>query len=1205
MYLKNLTIHGFKSFANRTTLEFPSNLLGIVGPNGSGKSNICDSIRWVLGEQSSKALRGQKMDDVIFGGTSTAPPAKFSEVRLTFDNKSRFFKVDSDEFILTRKIYRTGDSEYIINGEQCRLKDIKEKIMDTGLGRDAYSIIGQGMVDNIISSPRGNERRAIIEEAAGIVKYKADKNESLRKIADTQVNIDRLSDLILELEKQLGPLSLAAQVAQRYLAIEEQLRNKKMKKLVYEFDAQCRELSLKKATVGEYHKKREEHTQKVIVFTAEVEAMQAKVVTLNDKNAQIKKDNYDIIVEQESLQNIEKDLLTKITEINANRESYVRTVDEVGEKIEALENENKSIETDISSTEEYLKSLDIEIKQHQEDISSISARLKSSEKTLNVSEDTTYESINELAGAKNSLNQYEGELKFTEQQIKKLEFEMIRLEDRIKEYALKNTKGSSEQQTNRQKHTELKKRFSEINEKLQGLFAEEKQLLKTIQDNTGELITARAQLKAQEDVRKNFDGFARGVKCLMDAKTQRPDQFKGICGLVTELVSVIPEYETAIEVALGGNMQSVVMEKARDTEPCIDFLKKTNGGRVTFLPLDTVRPGNPGIIPSGLKGFIGIATDLVKFDKKYQSIFEYLLNPVLVVDTLKNATEFATKNRFSGRIVTLGGELIASSGAITGGSLAKSSGGGHFSNSGNTEMLKSRAVYLDDKINQDNIKLDAVRKKIDALKSENETVKTEMTRLAAILETSEESGVDYAQMLKNSESEMSAMVEELEGHKKNKVRLEAEIEKYKKIVTALEEKSRAFHENVKKNKSSQQEERETYAKLSAILTDKKVEQASTTTKLNNFRKKIIDNKNEIEKLDKRTRVDQGTLTKFEEAYRENSVKLSDVVAKLEVIKSKTSTIEAQKEEITKELDTLATQIRIKENLIASRNKQSMEMLTKIHEFEIQQTEIEINIKNINNTLETEYKIRESDFPAYRDETFKYETAADEIAELQQNRDRLGIVNISAIEDYKTLQQRVNELKTQRDDLVSARDAIYKIVEKTDAECTKLFMETFNKINEFIGEIFQLLFNGGSARLVLEDESKPLECNIDIKAQPPGKKLQSITLMSGGEKSLTALSLLFSILRIKPSPFCILDEVEAALDEFNVLRFVKMLDNFKDKTQFLIITHNKQTMQHLDLLYGVTMEEKGISKIISVRLEQAYDIIDMNVAKASAAAKSMA
>ncbi|HOT77047.1 MAG TPA: hypothetical protein PK467_14755, partial [Candidatus Wallbacteria bacterium] len=568
MYLKNLTIHGFKSFANRTTLEFPSNLLGIVGPNGSGKSNICDSIRWVLGEQSSKALRGQKMDDVIFGGTSTAPPAKFSEVRLTFDNKSRFFKVDSDEFVLTRKIYRTGDSEYIINGEQCRLKDIKEKIMDTGLGRDAYSIIGQGMVDNIISSPRGNERRAIIEEAAGIVKYKADKNESLRKIADTQVNIDRLSDLILELEKQLGPLSLAAQIAQRYLAIEEQLRNKKMKKLVYEFDAQCRELSLKKATVGEYHKKREEHTQKVIVFTAEVEAMQAKVVTLNDKNAQIKKDNYDIIVEQESLQNIEKDLLTKITEINANRESYVRTVDEVGEKIEALETENKSIETDISSTEEYLKSLDIEIKQLHEDISSISARLKSSEKTLNVSEDTTYESINELSNAKNSLNQYEGELKFTEQQIKKLEFETIRLEDRIKEFTLKNSRGSSEQQTNRQKHTELKKRFGEINEKLQGLFGEEKQLLKTIQDNTAELITARAQLKAQEDVRKNFDGFARGVKCLMDAKTQRPDQFKGICGLVTELVSVIPEYETAIEVALGGNMQSVVMEKARDTEPC-------------------------------------------------------------------------------------------------------------------------------------------------------------------------------------------------------------------------------------------------------------------------------------------------------------------------------------------------------------------------------------------------------------------------------------------------------------------------------------------------------------------------------------------------------------------------------------------------------------------------------------------------------------
>ncbi len=1195
MYLKNLTIHGFKSFANRTTLEFPSNLLGIVGPNGSGKSNICDSIRWVLGEQSSKALRGQKMDDIIFGGTSTISPAKFCEVRLTFDNKSRFFKMDSDDFVLARKIYRSGESEYIINGDQCRLKDIKEKIMDTGLGRDAYSIIGQGMVDNIISS-RGNERRAIIEEAAGIVKYKADKNESLRKIADTQVNIDRLSDLIIELEKQLGPLSLQAQIARRYMALMEQLKDKKIKKLIYEFDAQHRELSLRKAMTGEYHKKREEHTQKIIVFTAEVESFQARVVTLNDKYSQIKKDNFDIITELEGLQNIEKELLSKLSQINANRESYVRTLDEVGDKIESIQGENKEIETEIISSEKYLTDLDIEIKKLQEDISSLSVRIKSSEKQVTATQDTTIENINELSGAKSSLNLHESELKFNVQQIKKLNFEIDRLQERINELSLKSAKGADDQDANRRKHSELKKKLSEASVKIQNLYNGEKQLLKTIQDNTGELLTTRAQLKAQEDVRRNYDGFKYGVKFIMNEKQRNPENYKGICGLVSDLVSVAPEYETALEVALGANMQSIIVEKARDTEACIDLLKRNKAGRVTFLPLDTVRTGAPAVIPSNLKGFIGIAAELVKYDKKYQSVFEYLLNPVLLVDTLQHANEFIARNRFSGRIVTLDGELINASGAITGGSLDRQSGSSHFSNSGNLDALKSRSVYLDDKINQDNIKLDSVRRQLDTLKAENEGFKTEVTRLEALLETSEESGGDYSHRLENSKEEMSAMRAELDSYNKKTAELEEKISDDKKVIAVLEEKSKAYHQNLQKNKSSQSEERDMLDKFSRLLTERKVEHATVNQNLNNFRKKIIDNQKEIDALNSRSRNDKGTLGKYEEQFHDNNAKLSDVQKKLDDIKSKTTIIKEQEEEITKELEALATQIRIKENLIASRNKQSGDMLAKIHEIEIQQAEIEANIKNTNNIVESEYKLRAEEFGEYRDEAFKYETAASEISELQLNIDRLGIVNRSAIDDYNSLQERVNELKSQRDDLVSARDGIYKIVEKSDAECTKLFNETFNKINEYIGEIFQLLFNGGSARLVLEDPARPLDCNIDIKAQPPGKKLQSITLMSGGEKSLTALSLLFAILRVKPSPFCILDEVEAALDEFNVLRFIKMLNNFKDKTQFLIITHNKQTMQHLDLLYGVTMEEKGISKIISVRLEQAYDIIDMDAAK---------
>lgn len=1199
MYLKNLAIHGFKSFANRTSLEFPSSLIGIVGPNGSGKSNICDSIRWVLGEQSSKALRGQKMDDVIFGGTSTVPQAKFAEVRLTFDNKSRFFKIDSDDFVLTRKINRNGDADYIINGEQCRLKDIKEQIMDTGLGRDAYSIIGQGMVDSIIG-PRGAERRAIIEEAAGIVKYKADKNESLRKIALAQIDIDRLSDLIVELDKQLGPLSMQAQIAQRYMVLDEQLKNIKLKKMVYEFDKQYRELASKKATAGEYQKKREEHNQKITLFNAEIEAMQAKVVTLNDRKAKIKKDNADVMNELDALQNIEKDLLQKDAQINTNRESYVRSADEFNEKKEALENEIKEIEKDIISSEKYLAGLDLEMKKIQEDMSSISARLKSTETQLNSSQDTTYDAINELAAAKTSLNSHEGELKYTAQQINKAKFDIDRLEERIGELSAKSTKGTSDQHNNKQKHADSKKRLAEIAEKLKNLYNEEKQLLKTIQDNTAELIGVKAKMAAQEEVRRNYDGFKIGVKYIMGMKKQKPEQFKGVCGLVSELAGVAPEYETALEVALGGNVQAIIVEKAKDTEPCIDMLKRNKAGRVTFLPLDTVRPGPPAVIPSNLKGFIGIATDLIECDPKYKSIFEYLLNPVMVVDTIQHVNEFTARNRFSGRIVTLEGEHVSSSGAITGGSLDKSSGTGHFSNTGELDKLKSRSVYLDDKIGQDNIKLDAARKKIDALKDESDALKTDITRLEAILETSGESGEDYSARLKNSVEEMRVLREDLASNSKKAAELEVKIADDKKIIAALEEKSKAFHENVQKSKSSHSHERETHQQLTALLMDQKVNHARATTDLGNYRKKIIENKKEIEDIDKRTSLSRETLLKYEQQYRENHALLVDTQEKLAVIKSKTSAIQAQDEEIMTELTSLETQIRIKTGLVTGRTRQAAEMLEKIHEVEIQQTEIETNIKNAVNILETEYKLREDEFHKYRDQEFKYETSADEINDLQQSIDRLGIVNQSAIKDYQELLERVNKLKSERDDLVSGRDDIHKIVLKTDAECTKMFLETFNMINQYIGEIFQLLFNGGSAKLVLEDEAKPLECNIDIKAQPPGKKLQSITLMSGGEKALTGLSLLFAILRVKPSPFCILDEVEAALDEFNVLRFINMLNNFKGKTQFLIITHNKQTMQHLDLLYGVTMEEKGISKIISVRLEQAYDIVDMGDTKTQTA-----
>ena len=578
MYLKSLTLYGFKSFAVKTFLDFPSQLIGIVGPNGSGKSNICDAIRWVLGEQSSKALRGERMDDVIFGGTSTIKPAEHAEVKLIFDNKSKYFKVDSDEVTLLRKIYRTGDSDYIINGENCRLKDIKELIMDTGLGRDAYSIIGQGMVDNIISS-RGNERRVIIEEAAGIVKYKAKKNDTLKKLNDTQGNIDRLSDLIIELERQLTPISMQAQVAQRYLTLDEQLKNKQKKKFIFDFDKFNRDLSSNRSMVNEYQMKREEHLQKIIVFRAEIESMSARVVTLNDKMAQIKKDNYDSIVEQESYANIEKELLAKVSEINANRESFVRTIDNSRIKVENLEETNKIMEEEIKAMDSSLILLNEQTKKAEDDLMTTTAKIQSSENQVNVSTDTTYDMINQLAAAKNSLNKHESDLKFINEQIKKTNFDITKLSERSRELESKIKKGTTDNESGRGRVAELQKKLNEFNDKIKKYQADEKNLISVINNATSELMQSKAQYNMQEQIKKNLDHFKYGVKFLLQAKQQQPDKLKAIHGVVSDIIKVIPEYEIAIEVALGAHMQSILVEHSKDTEYCIDLLKRNKAGR--------------------------------------------------------------------------------------------------------------------------------------------------------------------------------------------------------------------------------------------------------------------------------------------------------------------------------------------------------------------------------------------------------------------------------------------------------------------------------------------------------------------------------------------------------------------------------------------------------------------------------------------------
>jgi len=1197
VYLKQLNIHGFKSFASRTCLEFPAKLIGIVGPNGSGKSNICDSIRWVLGEQSSKALRGEKMDDVIFGGTSSSKPAEFAEVKLVFDNKAKYFKSEENELSLVRKIWRSGDSDYIINGESCRLKDIREIIMDTGLGRDAYSIIGQGMVDNIISS-RGNERRNIIEEAAGIVKYKAKKADALRKLADTQGNIDRLSDLITELDKQVLPLSVQAQVAQRYLSLKEQLETKHKKKYIFDFDRMHREIDSNRSTILEHKRKHDEHMNKINIFTADAEAMKAKLITLGERLTQIKQDSSGFFTEQETMLSIERELVAKDSELTSNRENYVKNIDDAEDRIADHEDANKILQRDINEHETQKSETELKIKKVEEDIYNITVKLSSSEKQVDSSQDSTIELLNKLGGAKNNQNQYETEHKHATGEAARIKFDIEKLKEKKKDFESKFRKGG-EQAQSRDRSTKLEKRLGEIAEKMAKYINEERDLNKTIQNDSQELMSLRTQYNFNDNARKNYERFNYGVKFLMQERQKSPASLPGIHGVVAELLTTPPEFETAVEVALGGQLQSIVVDHNKDTENCIAMLKKNNAGRVTFLPLNTIRSMPPVVPPATLKGFQGIASSLVKFDPKFKIIFEYLLGGVMIVDTLQHANEFIINNRFSGRIVTLGGELINSSGAITGGSLNKSPMDSHLGATEKQEQMRSKMVYLDDKIKQTQQKLEILRGHIESLAREKEASNIELARLSAQLENLQGSHDDFEAFMANYDEEMKAMIEQNKAKEKEAGELVKKIDVAKKLVAELEEKKKAFDEASRKTKDGFSAERMQREELMAQHTSLKVSAAEFTTKLNNFRKSMLENEKEIKKLRERLATSRTELDKLDVAYRENKAKLDDAQKKLEEIKSRTSSFQTEVDGITQEQESLQSQIRIKENLVNSRSKQAREALEKIHQIEVELSSQETQLNNILTRLEMDYKIRVEEFAPYREENMNYEQNDAEIAELARSIEMLGMVNLSAIEDHKSLMGRINELKTQKDDLLSARDDIFKIIEEIDAKSTKLFMQTFTQINQHVSEIFQILFDGGSAKLVLENPEKPLECNIDIKAQPPGKRLQSIMLMSGGEKAMTALSLLFSILRVKPSPFCILDEVEAALDEVNVLRFVKMLNKFTEKTQFLVITHNKQTMQHLDILYGVTMEEKGISKIISVKLEEAFDIVDRDEKKVPA------
>ena len=1006
MYLKALELQGFKSFPEKTRITFEKNITAIVGPNGSGKSNISDAILWVMGEQRSKTLRGGKMEDVIFGGTEKRGALGFAQVTLIIDNTEHTFPCDSTELMLTRRYYRSGDSEYYINRESVRLKDIHGMLMDTGLGRDGYSIIGQGRIAEIVSN-KSTERREIFEEAAGISRYRSRKEESERKLARTEENLLRINDKIDELEYQVEPLRKQSETAKKYLVLRDELRT--------------REISVWMATLDRIH--------------AQAESLNA---SYEAAKANLESANRDIEALYASADSITQLMHGKDTEAETARARLSR----IEARASQCDSEAAVLRANIRSSEEAVLRMKNDIAEQSARVAEIDSR---------IGENNTR--IASLSGSIGELN------------------------DRL-------TSNNNVLAGCRMKLQSRETVAEQLNEKVGKLSVECRSI--------------EARISMLTEMEKEFEGYSGAVKTVM--RESRRGTLTGVCGPVANLVKTDRDYALAIETALGGAMQSIVVESRNDGRLGIEMLKRRDAGRATFLPIDSYRGNIMKDAPVNAPGFVGVAAELAEYDEKYEGIFAYLLGRTVVAENLSYAVKMASGSDKKLRIVTLDGQLINADGSMTGGSAAKNAG------------IISRANELSE-----------LRKKKDRLDKELEK--------------------DSSELL-NARNKLSGLRYELD------MAMEDDAEIRRSIASADAEKRAVEASNVQ---------------LELLL--QSLSGDSDTRKL------------AIEKAESDCRNIEKQLERSLHDREELNARAEEVKKEIDGLVNSRLELEGRRIKADKEAQ--------------ARNKELLELQGTVSGFEHKKLASDMEEKQIIDKLWENYELSHSAAQALRQPVENLQKETKGINDLRRQINALGNPNIGAIEEYERVSTRYEFLTGQRDDVERAKKELLGIINEVTSEMREVFLREFRAIDENFRQTFLELFGGGKAQLLLEDEKEPLECGIEIKVQPPGKAVSTISLLSGGEKAFVAIALYFAILKVKPTPFCVMDEIEAALDEANVGRFAEYMRRICDRTQFIVITHRRGTMEEADHLYGVTMQEKGVSKVIELDLEQAQKSIETN------------
>ena len=1191
MYLEKVEIHGFKSFGDAVKLNIPKGITGVIGPNGSGKSNVSDAIRWVLGEQSAKSLRGSKMEDIIFAGTEKRKSLGYAEVALTIKNPDQKVAIDYTEIVVKRRVYRSGESEYFINGSPCRLKDVQELFMDTGVGKDGYSIIGQGQIDRVLSS-KPEERRTLFEEAAGIYKYKMRRIEAERKLERQRENLTRLQDIIGEIEMRIGPLEIEAQKTTQFLKLKDELKEVDINIFIYDMERLEKEIqALAEKIVSVDLELKEQYNHQIQQGQEQEQMKLQRDAIYRDAEAMI-----------ETISNLEKEKERRQSLVALNNEKISST----SRLLEQVHHDQKEQAVDHQTKKEKLSFLETKRTALEIEKASKESIIEQEEEKIRVIETQLKDLLNHIDESKTALHQKLREIDLFEANIQKNDGVEAQLEFRYEQIKEQIARLNSEIQHQEVSVMLVEKRKDEGKQKLLKLTDE----INTLETRQNELIDKKAyleketntisqnvaqierQLKWLNHIKEENEGYFSSVKQVLNVVKKDKGRWKGIVGVVGELLEVPKTYEIAIVTALGGAIQNIVTSSEEDAKDMISVMKQKGIARVTFLPLDTVRPSIPiqEKQMTSEEGYLGLASELVQYDSKYNHIISSLLGRIIIVDDMNNASRIAKNYGYKYKLVTLQGEVFNSGGSLSGGS-TKNQANNLFSRARELKETEEKLGQLVIEKERSVKELENVTVVLEEVMTAFEELKKNWTRLndedkQYTLELDKNNHAlnlnktNQLQLI-NERNNIEESIEEI-----NKGKAEA-AEKLVELKSSITEDESAISTLEDKLKSSRSE----CEMLEKQLTDKRIGLSSTIQNMNYMLEQIKELEDAINNHDTKRAQFNETVQKYESEIEHLKKETIQIVEQIKL--DEMHITKAQEER--KSYDQKKVQLEQDEkNLNEKINKVNEKVdLLKEEKYRLEnKKENSLMQKQASgNSIWEQYELTYSHALAYKKEDVQISELKKQSVDLKGKIKQIGNVNVNAVEEYNEIKTRYEFLMGQKEDIEKAAETLVEMIEKLLEEMKDIFRAQFVIIAHNFAEVFKELFGGGEAYLELVDEENILESGIEIVAKPPGKKLQNMSLLSGGERTLTAISLIFGILKLKPSPFCVLDEIEAALDDANVIRFANYLEKLSSETQFIVITHRKGTMEHAHTLYGVTQQERGVSTILSIQLDDVDEYMD--------------